>query len=85
MKTLPLVLDDDLDTALNVVSNDKGCAKADLAIEVLRSYVQKEKLRQTLQDPALMTLYQELAAEDVQLSEQGMAEYQQTLREADRE
>lgn len=84
MKTLPLLLDDDLDAALNVVSAGKGRSKADLAADVLRSYVQKEKLRQTLQDPVLIALYQELADEDVQMSEEGMAEYQQMLEEADR-
>ena len=83
MTTLPLVLDDDLDAALETVSAVQGRAKADIATEVLRKYVQAERLRQTPQDAHLVALYKELAEEDVQLAEQGMAEYQHLLDEAD--
>ena len=83
MKSLSVVVDDQLDAALDAVSVGKGRAKSDIITQVLRQYVQTERLRQSLQDPALITLYQELAEEDVQLAEEGMADYQRMLKEAD--
>ncbi len=83
MKTLPVVLEDDVDAALEDVSARQGRAKMDMAAEILRKYVQTERLRQSLQDPALIALYQELAAEDVELAEAGIADYHQGLEEAD--
>ncbi len=44
-----------------------------------------ERLRQSLQDPALVALYQELAGEDLALAEAGMGDYQRGLQEADSE
>ena len=84
MKSLSLDVDDQLDAALEAVSVGKGRAKADIITQVLRQYVQTERLRQSLQDPALVALYQELAEEDVQLAEEGMGDYQRMLTEADR-
>ncbi len=43
-----------------------------------------ERPRQSLQDPALVVLYQELAEEDLALAEAGMGDYQRGLQEADR-
>lgn len=83
MKTLPVVLDDDVDAGLEDVSLRQGRAKIDMAAEILRKYVQTERLRQSLQDPALTALYRELAAEDVELAEAGMADYQHGLEQAD--
>ncbi len=83
MKSLSLVVDDQLDAALEAVSADKGQAKSDVITQVLHQYVQTERLRQALQDPSLVVLYEELAAEDVQFSEEEMADYQRMLSEAD--
>ena len=84
MKTLPLALDDELDADLSAVSEGQGRTKHEIATEVLRKYVRTERLRLSLQDPKLITLYEELADEDVILAELGMADYQQGLLEADR-
>ena len=84
MKSLSVVVDDQLDAALEAVSVGKGRAKTDIITQVLRQYVQTEGLRQLLQDPDLAALYQELAEEDVQLAEEGMADYQRMLTEADK-
>jgi CHASE3 domain sensor protein len=83
MKTLSLMVDDQLDAALEAVSSGKGRAKSDVITQVLHQYVQTERLRQSLQDPSLAALYEDLAAEDVQFSEEGMADYQRMLTEAD--
>lgn len=83
MKSLSLMVDDQLDEALEAVSLGKGRAKVDIITQVLRQYVQTERLRQSLQDPALVALYEELAEEDVQLAEEDMADYQRILAEAD--
>jgi len=83
LKSLSLVVDDQLDAALEAVSADKGQAKSDVITQVLHQYVQTERLRQALQDPSLVVLYEELAAEDVQFSEEEMADYQRMLSEAD--
>ncbi len=84
MKTLALSLDDELDETLEAISTRQGRTKADLVTDLVRKYVAAEQLRKELQDPALIALYQQLAAEDVQRAEEGMADYQQSLREADR-
>lgn len=84
MKTLPVMLEDDVDAALEDFSARNGRPKMDMAADILRKYVQTERLRQSLQDPALIALYQELAAEDTALAEAGMADYQQGLEQADR-
>ena len=83
MKTLPVQLDDELDAALEAVCKDQGRDKAEVVIGIVHKYVEAERLRRTLQDPALAELYQQLAAEDVALAEEGMAEYQQLVKEAD--
>lgn len=84
MKTLPVTLEGDVNAALEDVSLRHGHPKTDMAADILRKYVQTERLRQSLQDPALIALYQELAAEDTALAEAGMADYQQGLEQADR-
>ncbi len=84
MKTLPIVLEDDVDDALEAVSSGLGRLKIDLAADVLSKYVRAERLRQSLQNPFLVALYQELAMEDVALAEEGMADYQRGLEQADK-
>ena len=83
MKTLPLNLDDELDTALDAVSREQGVGKAELVVDLVRKYVEAERLKSTLQDPALIALYEQLAAEDVGLAEEGITEYQRVLQTAD--
>ena len=83
MKSLPLDLDDELDAALDAVSLEQGRAKVELVLDLVRKYVEAEKLKRTLQDPALIALYNELAAEDIALAEQGLADYSRGLQSAD--
>lgn len=83
MKTLSLRLDDELDAALEAVCKEQGRDKADVVTDIVRKYVETEHLKRALQDHALAELYQQLAAEDVALAEEGMAEYQRILEEAD--
>ena len=79
MRTIWLRLDDDLDAALEAVCAEQGRDKAEVVTDVVRKYVDRERLQRTLQDPTIAELYQQLAAEDVALAEEGMAEYQQML------
>ena len=84
MRTLTLVVDDDLDTALEAASAKQGRDKADIALELLRKSMEAERLKAALLDPSLVKLYEKLADEDVALAEAGMADYQKQLGEADR-
>jgi metal-responsive CopG/Arc/MetJ family transcriptional regulator len=83
MKTLPVNLDDDLDTALDAVSREQGMGKAELVIDILRRYVETEQLKRSLEDPTLIALYEQLAAEDMALAEQGIGDYSRVLHAAD--
>jgi hypothetical protein len=84
MKTLALRLDDELDEALEAVCAEQGRDKIDVVTDIVRKFVEAERLKRSLQDPALAQLYQQLAAEDIALAEEGIAEYQQRLEETDR-
>jgi plasmid stability protein len=85
MATLVLNLDDGLNAALEALCAREGRDKAALLTDILRRHLDSEELRQCLSDPELKRLYDEqLAAEDVALAEEGMAEYEDLLREADR-
>lgn len=84
MKTMALRLDDELDAALEAVCREQGRNKDEVVGEVVRRYVETERLKRTLQDPALAALYQQLAAEDLALAEEGMTEFQHMLDQADR-
>lgn len=83
MKTLPVKIDDELDAALEIACAEHGLKKADLVIDIIRKFLETERLKRALQDPTLIALYQELADEDVSLAEAGLAEYKQTLAAAD--
>jgi len=83
MKSLPVPLDDELDAALEAVSAEQGRGKADLVVDIVRRYIETDRLRRTLEDPALVALYQRLAPEDQALAEEGLTEYQQMLAAAD--
>jgi metal-responsive CopG/Arc/MetJ family transcriptional regulator len=83
MKNLPVKIDDELDAALDVVCAEHGLKKTELVVDIVRKYVETERLKRALQDPSLAALYEQLAAEDVSLAEEGMADYQQILESAD--
>ena len=83
MKTISLRIDDEVDAALAALCAEQGRNETEVVADVLRRYVETERLKRMLEDPALAQLYEELAAEDRALAEEGMAEYQQTLQEAD--
>ncbi|MBI3795994.1 MAG: hypothetical protein HY268_03370 [Deltaproteobacteria bacterium] len=83
METLSLFLDDELNLALEAVCVKQGRDKTEVVTELVRKYVDTERLKQALQDPALAQLYQQLEAEDTALAEEGMAEYLQMLKAID--
>jgi hypothetical protein len=83
MTTLPVVLDDELDAALEAACARQGLSKADLVTNIVRRYVETERLKRTSDDPDLEALYQQLAAEDVALAEEGLAAYRDMLDQAD--
>ena len=84
MQTLPLVLDEELNAALEAVCAAQGRDKAQVAAEALRRYVAAEQRSRRLRDPDLAALYHQLADEDVALAEVGIADYAAGLTEADR-
>lgn len=73
-----------MDAALAALRAKQGRNETEVVADVLRRYVETERLKRMLQDPALAQLYEELAAEDKALAEEGVSEYQQTLQEADK-
>lgn len=83
MATITLTLNDDLHAALEALCAQQGRATDTILGDLLRRYVDSVQLKQTVQDPDLIQLYQELTAEDLALAEMGMAECNQHLREAD--
>ena len=83
MKVIALSLDEEVDAALEALCAAQGRDKIELVREVVYRYVEAERLKHTLQDPALAELYAELAAEDVVHAEEGMAEYRRITEAAD--
>jgi len=82
-KTVTIVLDDELDAALEEICLEQGRTKGDLIVELLRKFVEDERLRLDLNSSELAELYQALVKEDVALAEEGMADYHRMLKEAD--
>jgi predicted transcriptional regulator len=82
-KTMTIVLDDELDAALEEICLEQGRTKGDLIVELLRKFVEDERLRLDLNSSELAELYQALVNEDVTLAEEGMADYQRMLKETD--
>jgi hypothetical protein len=83
VKVLPVSLDDELASVLAAVSAARGLDETTLASDVLRKFLKAEQLKRTLDDPALAALYEQLAAEDLALAEEGVAEYHQALEAID--
>jgi|FaiFalFF_MnMetaG_3_1042247.scaffolds.fasta_scaffold02148_3 metal-responsive CopG/Arc/MetJ family transcriptional regulator len=84
-KVLSLELDEELDAALDALCQTQGRPKSELVVDLVRRFVETEKLKQTLQDPHLVALYHQLASEDIDLAEQGMADYLRNLEEGERQ
>jgi predicted transcriptional regulator len=82
-KTVTIVLDDELDAALEEICLEQGRTKGDLIVELLRKFVEDERLRFELNSSELAELYQALVNEDVTLAEEGMADYHRMLKETD--
>ncbi len=57
MKVIALSLDEEVDAALEALCTAQGRDKIELVREVVYRYVEAERLRRTLQDPALADLY----------------------------
>jgi predicted transcriptional regulator len=82
-KTVTIVLDDELDAALEEICLEQGRTKGDLIVELLRKFVEDERLRFELNSSELAELYQALVNKDVTLAEEGMADYHRMLKETD--
>jgi hypothetical protein len=52
--------------------------------EILTRYLETQGQRRVLVDPSQVELYRELAAADVALAEEGLADYQRMLQATDR-
>jgi len=83
MKNLTVSLDDDLDTALGALCAEEGRQRGEFESDVLRRFVERERLAREVQDPAWQAAYRELEQEDIAMSEEGMADYAEGLRQAD--
>ncbi len=83
MKNLTVSLDDELDAALEALCAERGSQRGEFESNVLRRFVARERLARELQDPAAQAAYREVEQEDVEMAEDGMAEYAEGLRQAD--
>jgi metal-responsive CopG/Arc/MetJ family transcriptional regulator len=79
-----VILDDELADALERVSRREGKDRNQVAADAVRRYVQAQERTHVIIDQELKDLYKILADEDVELANQGMDEYADGLREADR-
>ncbi|HZT40752.1 MAG TPA: hypothetical protein VFA07_01115 [Chthonomonadaceae bacterium] len=70
MKTLLIELDEELDAALEALSAKQGRDKAAIVLEVLQKYIEVERLKFSLQDPALAKLHEKLEDEEAHLAEE---------------
>ncbi|MBK5291930.1 MAG: hypothetical protein JJE04_09675 [Acidobacteriia bacterium] len=84
MKTISLQVRDEVDAALATLSAEQGRNKADVVADVLSKYLEAERLKRILHDPLLARTYEQLAAEDAALAEEGIFDYHRILDEADR-
>ncbi len=84
MRTISLLLEDDLNSALEEVCGEQGRDKNEVLAEVLRRYVEAERLKRALSNLDLARLYGELVQEDNKLAEEGLTDYRQILGQADR-
>ena len=83
MKTLELHLDDSLAESLFVLSVNRNTAPEAIVGEAVRRYVDGQNATVALESSALVTLYGELAGEDLALAEAGLQDYQGMLHSAD--
>jgi predicted transcriptional regulator len=82
MSTFTIRLDDGLAAELTQLCRSQQRDRDTLLTDLVRKYVEAEKLRKALTDSSLAAEYANLADEDVALAEQGMDEYEKNLREA---
>jgi len=83
MKAVTIHIEEELFNTLEEICDWKGQNESQVFIDALRKYVEAERLKRSLEETALIKLYEELAAEDIELAEQGITDYQKMLREAD--
>ncbi len=69
METLSIDIDDDLALTLEAVCASQGVSKTHLLADVVRKYLEAEKLKSDLMNSDLAAAYLELATEDVALAE----------------
>ena len=84
MATISLSVDEDLNAALESLCAARGLDKASVVTDLVRRFVDRDRLDRALRDPSLTALYRELEAEDVALAEEGLDGYRRLLTEADR-
>ena len=84
MTTIELILDGDWERLLNQISLRTHQGQREVLERVVHDYLRTEALRERLADPILVSLYQELQAEDVELSQAGLGEYVAGLDAEDR-
>ena len=83
MKNLTVHLEDELDTALATFCAEEGLKRGEFESSVLRRFVARRQLARMVQDPEFQALYKELEQEELEMAEDGMAEYAEGLRQAD--
>ena len=83
MKSLTVTLDDELDAALAALCAEESRQRGEFESSVLRRFVAREQLAREVQDPAWQAAYREFEQEDLEMAEDGMAEYAEGLRQID--
>ena len=84
MTTIQVPLDDAVSEALETLCADQQRDKEGMVRELVNRFVATEQARRVLQNPDLISLYDQLADEDVALAEAGMSDYHRLLIEADK-
>ena len=84
MTTIQVPLDDAVSEALETLCADQQRDKEGMVRELVNRFVATEQARRVLQNPDLISLYDQLADEDEALAEAGMSDYHRLLIEADK-
>ena len=84
MPVFSILLEDDVLIRLKAFSGESRRDTSEIVAEAIRRYLGEDPARRTLDAPSLRVLYEELAAEDLALSEAGIGEYMAMVSDADR-
>lgn len=89
MKAVTIHIEEELFAALEEICSWKEQDESQVFTDALIKYVETEQLKRSLQEKdnhiglSLLKLYEELVAEDIELAEQGITDYQKMLEEVD--